>query len=1136
MIRILSLFTLLVLLSGAVASAAIAHPPLSPNTAGRAAPAAAPGAWDTVWRGSGAIADLACPAAGVCLAVGDAGLILKTTDAGATWRFDAPTTIALKALAFGDSGHGVAAGNGGVILHTLDGGSSWQQGMVPAAVDLLAIAALPGGQVWAAGKGGAIFHSSDGGVTWAAQSSGTTQDLHGIQFLDPATGWAVGAKGTVLRSTNGGAAWTPVATPFPAWANLYSLHFSTSQQGWAAGQAGNMIRTTNAGANWQPVATGLAVDILDSHFSGAAGILGAGDGTVATWNGSDWTVRSPGVLGRRSAAAVWAEGPTELWAAGSVQFSPDTGARAWWIRHSNDGINFLRSAGDFGPAPHLEDVAFPTTDVGFVVGHESSLGKTTDGGDTWAWQQVGVLPDASDPYFLAISCTDADHCLLGGRYGRMYATTDGGASWQFQTAPGVGRPIYELLMQDTQNALMGTNTDNTGKYAAWYTTNGGQVWSNGVTNGDNPITEFAMVSATQGWAALRNYSYRVTTNGGRSWLRVIDTALAAGFFAAIDALDADANGEVDHVWLAGCTGKDCPAPVTGSIAHSDDGGDSWSFQPLPPGVSLLNAIVMFDTVHGWAAGDRASLLYTDTGGANWERVDSSLPATINISKLAFAGPTRGLGAAYDAHIIRFTGQGRTLGSYSQPEPIAVDGAAGDWRQGGELTLDSTTAKTVVGPEPAPEPDELSARFTSRWTPDALYLLAEITDPAIAPDQDSIQIALDGLDDNAWGGADDHLLTLLADGALTDSLHPESGGQFSAAVSRTATGWTAELAIPAAQLGRSGLAAGDAVGVNLGLTGADESGFTHTLLLEGRRIDANPGAFGAIRLLGDEVTYQEGLGGYLGADDTFLERWYDQTGNTPRGAEENLKLIYNVSQQGLYADAVMRFDLAGLPQGAQIDQATLDLTISYSRIEPALTITAHRLLKAWDERTAAWSRPEPGQSWGMAGARQAGVDYDPAVLDSRSFSASPVAGAHSQWDVTAAAQSWLMQPDANFGLLLLPGGNARELWAASAEHPTADRRPRLTVRFSLLPRPATPTPSPTATPTATPSPTASPSPTATPTETPTATPTDTPSPTATLTPTLTPTEGSTPTATPTITLTATASPRQLYLPLLRKALP
>lgn len=205
----------------------------------------------------------------------------------------------------------------------------------------------------------------------------------------------------------------------------------------------------------------------------------------------------------------------------------------------------------------------------------------------------------------------------------------------------------------------------------------------------------------------------------------------------------------------------------------------------------------------------------------------------------------------------------------------------------------------------------------------------------------------------------------------------------------------------------------------------------------------------------------------------------------------------------------------------------------------MTIAAHRLLKPWDERTGTWSRPALGQSWGTPGARQAGVDYDPAVLDSKAFSALNL-GETVQWDVTAAAQSWLNQPDANFGLLLLPSAGARELWTASGENPTSDRRPKLTVRFALQARPATATPSPTPTATETPTPTTTSTPTATPTEAPTETPSPTPTasptPTDTPSPTETPTATATATSSPTATPTATVVSSRIYLPMVQKDRP
>src|SRR6266576_5057128 len=64
---------------------------------------------------------------GTGFVVGDAGTILKTTDAGATWApLTSGTTNALYGVYFFDTSHGVAVGDQGLILRTTDGGNSWQ--------------------------------------------------------------------------------------------------------------------------------------------------------------------------------------------------------------------------------------------------------------------------------------------------------------------------------------------------------------------------------------------------------------------------------------------------------------------------------------------------------------------------------------------------------------------------------------------------------------------------------------------------------------------------------------------------------------------------------------------------------------------------------------------------------------------------------------------------------------------------------------------------------------------------------------------------------------------------------------------------------------------------------------------------
>ena len=68
---------------------------------------------------------------GIAFVVGDAGTIVKTTDAGMTWSpLTSGTTNALHNVYFFDATQGVAVGDQGLILRTTDGGATgraWQR-------------------------------------------------------------------------------------------------------------------------------------------------------------------------------------------------------------------------------------------------------------------------------------------------------------------------------------------------------------------------------------------------------------------------------------------------------------------------------------------------------------------------------------------------------------------------------------------------------------------------------------------------------------------------------------------------------------------------------------------------------------------------------------------------------------------------------------------------------------------------------------------------------------------------------------------------------------------------------------------------------------------------------------------------
>ena len=74
----------------------------------------------------------------------------------------------------------------------------------------------------------------------------------------------------------------------------------------------------------------------------------------------------------------------------------------------------------------LTGVYFHDRNLGWAVGHDSAILRTTDGGVTW--ELVNWTPEDEAPFF-DVWFSDADNGVAIGAYGAYYETTDGGATW-----------------------------------------------------------------------------------------------------------------------------------------------------------------------------------------------------------------------------------------------------------------------------------------------------------------------------------------------------------------------------------------------------------------------------------------------------------------------------------------------------------------------------------------------------------------------------------------------------------------------------------------------------------------------------------------------------------------------------------
>ena len=152
------------------------------------------------------------------VAVGEEGLILRSSD-GVTWEQQpSPASEMLTRVRFVDAQHGWITGYAATILATEDGGHRWTlRHFDPKARPLHDILFLDSQHGIAVGGFGSYLTTADGGQTWSAASSPLTElGLHfnTIQRLDDGSLFVAGEKGLTARSTDGGANWTLLKSPY----------------------------------------------------------------------------------------------------------------------------------------------------------------------------------------------------------------------------------------------------------------------------------------------------------------------------------------------------------------------------------------------------------------------------------------------------------------------------------------------------------------------------------------------------------------------------------------------------------------------------------------------------------------------------------------------------------------------------------------------------------------------------------------------------------------------------------------------------------------------------------------------------------------------------------------------------------
>lgn len=254
----------------------------------------------------------------------------------------------LRDAAFG-SGRFVSVGDQGLMLTSSDGGASWQQQRQDASVYFARIS-FANGQFFATGRKygaqpdaweGLLWSSADG-LNWQPRYAQTNTVVSGVaygagRFVAVAVNAPVSYSNLGLTSLDG-IQWTAAAIPGTGW--LYDIAAVNDVFVAVGGQ--RIMRSTD-GVNWQPIVPPVPPGLQSvAYFNGQFIAVGEGGQILTSPSGEVWTARDSGTTNFLAAVAA---------GSGIVVAAGNNGA----IVSSIDGVSWTPRS---EPGPDLRGLAF----------------------------------------------------------------------------------------------------------------------------------------------------------------------------------------------------------------------------------------------------------------------------------------------------------------------------------------------------------------------------------------------------------------------------------------------------------------------------------------------------------------------------------------------------------------------------------------------------------------------------------------------------------------------------------------------------------------------------------------------------------------------------------------------------------
>ncbi|WP_274643680.1 WD40/YVTN/BNR-like repeat-containing protein [Pseudomonas serbica] len=268
--------------------------------------------------------------------VGQRGHILYSDDAGQHWlQAGVPLSSDLTAVFFPTASQGWAVGNDGVVLHTSDAGATWSKQLDGRQIGELLVRHYS-----------ALASAEPGNVQWPLLvaegqrlvEQGADKPLLDVWFANDKVGYVVGVFNLILRTEDGGQSWTPFQdrTDNPQGFHLNAIA-STGDALYIAGEQGLLLKWNDHSQRFAAVPTP-----YQGSFFGVVGkpdevlVYGLrGNVLRSTDGGQHWTALDSGLHVSITAALVDGHGQYHLFTQAGHALASQTGDRLQLMPHQD---------------------------------------------------------------------------------------------------------------------------------------------------------------------------------------------------------------------------------------------------------------------------------------------------------------------------------------------------------------------------------------------------------------------------------------------------------------------------------------------------------------------------------------------------------------------------------------------------------------------------------------------------------------------------------------------------------------------------------------------------------------------------------------------------------------------------------